>query len=239
VYQAIWGDDGVMDQLNPKRTFINDLFNMTGRGHHDIKNPHKQFEAMVRGWDDVRAEVDSAGRFLQIIKRKDCEVIVKDSNHDRHLMRWLGEQNGLRDPVNAEFWCSLNSRVLDLIRHKKKFIVLEEAIKLCGILHDAKFIDCNTSYVICEERGGGIECSMHGDLPFRAGIGTFAKMGRRSNTGHGHTAMIKGGAYRAGKSCEDRMGYNDGPSSWSDTFILTYPNSKRTLVTIYAGKARA
>ncbi len=239
VYQALWGKGGVVEELQPRYQFIHDLLDFHRRGHHDVKDPIKMYERFARGQECVRTEVLDAARFLSAIKRKDCETVVVDSNHDRHIMRWLTGVDGRKDPINYRFWLQMQDRVLALIDNTKNFVVLQEAMRVAGDTPPATFIDSNTSFVICKEHGGGIECAMHGDLPFRAGVATFSRMGRRSNTGHGHTAFIKGGAFRAGKSCEDRMGYNDGASSWSDTLIVTYPNSKRTLVTIYNGKARA
>jgi hypothetical protein len=240
VETAVWGKDGVVDQLNPRFQFIEDLLDFKSRSHHDVKNPFKMFERHVRSEESVSDEIASAADFLRdVVTHKGCETIVIDSNHDRHLMRWLAEADARKDPINMVFWHRLSARILSNIEAGRKFVTLEEAIGLLEKVCPAKFIDCNTSFVICKDFGGGIECGMHGDLPFRAGIGTFAKFGRRSNTAHSHSACIRGGAYRAGKYCEDRMDYNDGPSAWSDTMIVTYPNSKRTLVTIYKGKSRA
>jgi hypothetical protein len=238
VAQVLWGEGGVVDTLRPKFQFINDLLDFHTRGHHDIKDSFKMFSRHVEEKESVQDEIIEAAGFLRQIYRSNCLTIVKDSNHDRHIYRWLSETDGRKDPINAEYWVKLNALVFSKLRKQKKFILLEEAIKQLGLDVPAKFIDCNTSYVICRKYGGGIECGMHGDLPFRVGLATFEKMGRRNNTGHGHTAGIFGGAFRAGKSCEDNMGYNDGASAWSDTFIVTYPNSKRALVTIYKGKVR-
>jgi len=241
VKECLWGEGGVMDELNPREQHINDLLDFHTRGHHDIKDVFKMFERHVEKRESVKDEVVEARVFLQDIKRPDCLTVVKDSNHDRHIYTWLAQTDGRKDPINAEYWTRLNSLIFEKLRDGKKFILLEEAMRLDvgPNWNDATFIDCNTSHVICKKFGGGIECAMHGDLPYRAGLATFSKMGRRSNTAHGHTCAIVGGAFRAGKSCEDQMGYNDGASAWSDTFILTYPNSKRTLVTIRKGRARA
>lgn len=239
VKEATWGQGGLVDQLQPKYQFIEDLFDMRARSHHEINDGFKMFERYVNGEDSVSNEVVRAADFLEYISRNNSETIVVDSNHDRHIMRWLTHADARRDPVNFRFWNTLTGVILARIADHEKFVPLQEAMTMCGMQPPALFINANTSFVICKDFAGGIECGMHGDLPWRATVNTFAKMGRRSNTGHGHTAGIKGGAFRAGKSCEDRMGYNDGPSAWSDTHIVTYPNSKRTLVTIFKGKARA
>ena len=67
----------------------------------------------------------------------------------------------------------------------------------------------------------------------------FARMGRKSNTGHSHSAGIYDGAYRAGVTGSLDQGYNVGPSSWSHSHIVTYPNGKRTIVTVKENAWRA
>ena len=47
------------------------------------------------------------------------------------------------------------------------------------------------------------------------------------------------GAYFAGIMGSLHQGYNHGLGSWSQSNILTYPNGKRAIQTIYDGKARA
>jgi hypothetical protein len=83
---------------------------------------------------------------------------------------------------------------------------------------------------------------MHGHLGpdgKRGNAANLVVVGTRANTAHSHRACIKLGLYVAGTSSELRMGYNQGPSSWSHSHIVTYPNGKRTIITMRAGKWRA
>ena len=64
-------------------------------------------------------------------------------------------------------------------------------------------------------------------------------MGRKANTAHTHSAQIIDGMYIAGTMSRLRLDWNDGPSSWSHSFIVTYENGKRTIITCYNGKWRA
>ncbi len=73
----------------------------------------------------------------------------------------------------------------------------------------------------------------------RGNIKAFAKMGRKCIIGHGHGAGQHEGAMQVGVMGNLDMGYNVGPSNWSHTYALVYPNGKRTLVTIWNGKDRA
>jgi hypothetical protein len=67
----------------------------------------------------------------------------------------------------------------------------------------------------------------------------FAKMGRRVNTAHTHSAGIQDHVYTAGTSSLLDMRWNKGPSSWSHSHIVTYPNGTRAIFTIWKGKWRA
>jgi len=67
----------------------------------------------------------------------------------------------------------------------------------------------------------------------------LSKIGRRANTGHTHTAQIIDGLFVAGTMTRLRLDYVKGPSSWSHSLIVTYPNGKRTIVTCFNGKWRA
>ena len=71
------------------------------------------------------------------------------------------------------------------------------------------------------------------------GAAAFAKMGRKANVGHTHKAGIHDGVYTAGTSSYVNLSYNRGPSSRSQSHILTYKNGKRAMVTMWNGKWRA
>jgi hypothetical protein len=77
---------------------------------------------------------------------------------------------------------------------------------------------------------------MHGHLGpdgARGSAQNLNKIGKRANIGHLHSAGIYDGLYVAGTSTTLNMGYNKGPSSWSHSHIVTYPNGKRVTI---AGK---
>lgn len=104
------------------------------------------------------------------------------------------------------------------------------------------FLHEDDSYVICPDEHGGIECGQHGDLGpngSRGNIKTFARLGRRTNIGHSHSAGICDGAYQAGTCGELSPDWTHGPSSWSHSHIVTYPNGKRAIITMWNGRWRA
>jgi hypothetical protein len=100
-------------------------------------------------------------------------------------------------------------------------------------------LSLDESFLICDKK---IECGLHGDLGSngsRGSANSLSKIGRRSNVGHSHSAGIWDGLYVAGTSTEFRMGYNHGPSSWTHSHIITYPNGKRAIITMFEGAWRA
>jgi hypothetical protein len=245
IKEATWGPGGVVDMLRPKYQIHNDLIDFHRRSHHAQKDTFKMFKRFVQGRECVETEVRDVLGFLLETQRDFSETVVVDANHNRHIAGWLNGTDARHDPINAYYWSHLLSRVYAYQRDNDgaEPILLELAIReLADATLRVKFIDSNTSFVICKDCGGGIECGLHGDRGpngARGNIRSFARMGRRTNTGHSHVACICDGAHSAGTKSKLRLEYNDGPSSWSHSDIVTYVNGKRAILTYYAGKAWA
>ena len=85
---------------------------------------------------------------------------------------------------------------------------------------------------------------MHGHLGPNGAFGSpsnLSKIGKKANTAHTHSAGIFHGLYVAGTSTKltQDWDYTMGPSSWSWSHIVLYPNGQRTIVTLKNGKWRA
>ncbi len=236
-------------ELCPRYTFYNDLLNFGRRNHHERKDPFKSFERFVENNEDVRSEVENAMEYLSQQARlfDMTEHVVVDSNHDRALERWLRENDWRHDPVNMMFYMEAAHAKLDAIaREDDKFHMLRhwwnDWTQGGSGVKNVRFLDEDESFVICDDPHGGIECGMHGHLGAngaRGNIRSFAKMGRRANIGHSHTAGIVEGIWQAGTASLLDMKYNKGLSSWSHSHILTYANGKRCMITMRNGKYRA
>lgn len=238
-----WGKGGMLDTLKPKYQFFHDLVDFYARNHHDARNPHKRFKVFVEGVESVEKELFEAAAFLKFAERGWCKGVVVDSNHDNQLSRWLGETDWRSDLVNAEFYCEAQSRILKSIRERdENFHIIEWAMTRADPESSPRFLREEESFVICKDAHGGIECGMHGHLGIDGAKGSpksFSRMGRKANTAHTHSAGIVDSVYTAGHTCKRRVGYNRGPSSWSQSEIVTYPNGKRAIVTLRNGKWRA
>lgn len=246
--EIVWGEDGLVDTLRPAYQFIHDVYDGYARSHHKAKDPYDNILSHFEGRDSVKKEVDDVAAFLKHIKRDYCQTVVVNSNHDRHLDRWLADNDGRKDPINAAYWSWLNAekvKYMEAMHAKPELLWLAIELARPGSFCDennVEFLEPGKRFIICKEHGG-IECGMHGDKGnngARGALRGFAMMGRRSNTGHAHGGGILGGAFQAGTMTGMKLDYNkDGPSNWTQTLIFTYENGKRTLVTLYAGKARA
>jgi hypothetical protein len=246
VMKVIWGKGGMLDYLHPKRQVKHDIFDMYSRNHHDIDDPHQMFLRLVKKQDNVRGEVVEVADFLDYTSRDWCETIVANSNHDNALLTWLKNRKAMNDPVNFQFWSELNTRVLNYTLVNKDFpIILREAyLAVTGrtsVPRNIKFLARDESYIVCPDKGGGIEVGAHGNDGANGARGTtagFTKIGRRITKGHDHTAAIKQNVHSVGtcrKLRTDTADYTHGPSSWSHSQGVIYPSAKRAIITIWKG----
>jgi len=240
-----FGEGGLMETLKPKYAFLHDLIDFTSRNHHNRENPlflleQSQADATVEG------DLDKAGEWLKKHASPDRKDIVVRANHDEAYERWITQvkpDDVLKDSKNVEFWLESYLERIKQIKGKSPAVpMLEWAIRRKFDLPQVTFLTENDSFVICKndkEEGGGIECGLHGHIGpngARGTPGSFRSLGKKTNTGHTHSAGIIDGVYTAGVSGNLDMGYNKGPSSWSHSHIVTYPNGKRAIITVKNGK---
>lgn len=238
----------MLDELRPKYQFIHDLMAGSITNHHSKKSLHQRFRNFARSgaWNDLRKEFLGCNDHVREMYRDFCETYIVDANHDRPwIERWLDSREGLDDPKNAIIWLKLNAALYEAMEKDpfaRDFHVLEYACRMLGLeKHMATFLREDQSFMITD---GKIECGMHGQLGpngARGNPNNLSKMGRKANIGHMHKAGIYDGVYVAGVSCDIKsdVWYTRGPSSWSHSHIVTYPNGKRTIITVWDGKYRA
>lgn len=224
--------------LRPHYEFFHDLSDFSPRNHHSIKDIHFRFAAHVRGGkaNNVEGALKGCGGFLREVSREDCMSVVVESNHDQALVRWLKEADYRVDPENATFFldCQL-WYYQELAKGNSNPDIFQQVMRTFGAPTDTVFVNEDQSFVIC----GDIECGMHGHLGPNGSRGSplgISRAGMKSNTGHTHSPAIRDGAYVAGVSGKLDMGYNRGPSSWSHSHIVTYPNGRRTILTLHNGR---
>lgn len=247
VATAGWeGAGSMLDTLKPYSQHVHDLLDFTPTSHHTRKDPFENYRAYMRNdRRSVARELMSTGQVASALIRKWCRTVVVNSNHDRHLERYLKEIDWRDDAENAELVLRLTERCLRAIRlDDRSFNLVEYAIKQgCALnLDGIDWLAEDESDVILKQLDGGIECGLHGDRGVNGSRGTpsgLAKMGRKVNMADKHSAEIVDLVYVAGVSGLLDMGYNKGPSSWTHAHIVTYNNGCRAIVSVWKGRWRA
>lgn len=254
VAKALWGvdtttmtrvDSGLIDVLRPRYQTFHDLLDFTARNHHRKGDHLFRFQMHLSGEDRIERALERCARFIRATERDDCQTVVIPSNHNDAFPRWLREGDPREDEVNARLWFQANDALYAAAeRGDRTFDVFRWAVSrhdpqgLEGIVFPPR----DASFLICQDHGG-IECNYHGDKGPNGARGTpqaLTRVAMRLNTGHTHSASILDGVYTAGLTGLMDQGYNgDSPSSWSHSSILTYPNGKRTIITIKEGRWRA
>lgn len=242
VRQLAWGAGGVLDTLMPRYQIDHDIFSMQSRGHHDAKDFHKTYRKMVAGQDSVEAEITECAGWLAESIRKWCKTVVVPSNHDRHLERWLNEEDPRKDPRNAKYHMYLQSRLLQAMDDQEAgFNILRWAVEQAGAPKNISWLHEDESFVLCKDVDGGIEQGLHGDRGANGSKGStrgLTRLGRAVTKGHDHTAAIRDEVYSVGV-CSLDFSYTAGPSSHSITHVVTFENGRRQMLTMWDGKWRA
>lgn len=239
IEEAIWGaDDALMNVLQPHWQVMHDVLDFRRRNHHDRGNPHKAFAKYVNDAESVEEELEEVGKFLARSWRRNTKTVVVSSNHDQAFTRWLREGDYRSDPVNAQLFLEGNAEVYRAIQDDLDFYAPEWGMRRSGHCpSDVVFLRPDQTWLLQD-----IQLDMHGHLGpngYKGSPQAFVRLGRKAFVGHNHSACIIDGLYVVGVVGKLRMGYNAGPSSWSRTEGVLYPNGKRALITMRGTKWRA
>lgn len=229
-------EGGVLDTLQPRHQVFHDSIDFQPRNHHNIRDPHFLHQMHAEGKDSVMDEFGFTAEVLTAFMRHYSQHWIVTSNHDQAIEGWLRNIAGFSDPVNLWFWLAMNLYCTECREKQRKPRPFAEAMgKALGLqAHRFSFIHEDDSLVLA-----GIENGLHGHLGPNGARGNPKNLRTvgKANTGHTHSAGIVDGVYTAGVFGNLDMGYNKGLSSWSHSFIVTYANGKRTIVTIKNGRA--
>jgi hypothetical protein len=257
VSDVSWGRQpgSMLEVLRPKKQFVHDLLDFSGRSHHTRRDPHAVFKSHLTGEWVLADELEMTASVLwDDIARDWCETIVVNSNHDRHLDVFLKEMDWRDDPANATLILSLNLLICEsMVAGKdKELCLLKEALLRSRRFKDVaqvrneqakvRFLLEDESYVLLPDIDGGIECGLHGDRGANGTKGTIvgiANIDRKINGADKHTVAIMNHAYFCGTSSLLKQPWNHGMSSWTHAHTVTYPNGTRAIVSVWKGKWRA
>lgn len=236
--------DDMISVLKPEYVVVHDVFDHEARNHHNAGDPGHGYEMHIRGRDSILGEIVQAGEFLEQIASVDHEVVVVESNHDLGLDRYIREGRYRFDPPNIRLGLTLETmmlehraavaQALDSRQPPPKFSLLQSAMSLARVNLDG----ISWAYDGQSRLIDGIEIGHHGFRGTNGAKGTvqgFARTGRQLSIADKHCAEINEGVYVAGV-LQLQMGYNRGPSGWTVSNILHYPDGHRAIVTIRNGK---
>lgn len=227
--------DSIAAVLRPEHIVLHDTLDFATRNHHTRDSFTDRYaRATGRLNDSVEAEVQRAIDFVDAVPADALPVVVR-SNHDDAFDRWLASVDYRSDPVNARFYVDTMAAVLD------EYEATGEWPDAFALLYRqrgagrARFLRLDESFAL-----HGVELGQHGHLGTDGSRGTlrsYAKLGVKTATGHGHGPGILGPARRVGV-CQPRMAYARGASSWLTTHDVLYANGTQTLITIIRGQWR-
>ena len=161
------------------------------------------------------------------------EIIIVKSNHDEFLTRYLQDGRYISDPTNHYISLKIATALFENEDVLKRGFEVAECAST-KIPEHWNFLSRSSSYKI-----GDVECGSHGDLGMngaKPSLVTLEKTYGNCVIGHAHTAAIHRGVFRVGTMTKLDMGYNRGPSSWTQTSCFIYENGQRQLVNVINGK---
>ena len=239
----------MLDALHPKYQFLHDILEGVSINRHYIKHgplPHEGFHRWLRGLHRVDEELRQSRAVLEKYLRPWCKTIAPDANHDaKWLQSWLTKFDYRVDPANAELFLRMQNFMYAEIRKNmtapKNINIMQYAMEQEAGLKPGvvKFLLPDESYEV-----GEVELGQHGHLGPNGAFGSpsnLAKIGKKMTSAHTHSAGIYHGLFVAGTSTKltRDWDYTMGPSSWSWSHVVQYPNGQRSVITLKNGKWRA
>lgn len=222
------------EKLNIENFIVGDFFDGYSISHHHINSPTKMAMKANYGLDSLKEELSYGGSLADtILNHIQGDLVMVRGNHDEVLEKYLLAGNYIRDYKNQYVALGLTRSLLE---NKDP---LPEAYMMFGHIQQFDrivWLNRDDQYVI-----GGVECGQHGDLGAngsKGSLGSLEKAYGNCIVGHAHSGAIFRGVYRVGTLTKLALEYNRGPSSWTHTNCLIYPDGSRQLVNIVNGTYR-
>lgn len=206
--------------------YLHDVFDGVSISHH-IQKISDRFVRHVQDNSSLEIELKKTGALVETIYNalgKPKVKIVK-SNHDEFLTRYLENGRYTDDPINHYAALKIATALFE------KEDVLKRGFEVVGQnTFDWEFLPRD-----CTDKIGKIELGAHGDLGMNGSFPSLASFERIYGdcvVGHNHSAAIHRGVFRVGTMSHYDLGYNRGPSSWTQTNCIVYANGQRQLLNI-------
>jgi len=221
----------ITERVSAKEIIIHDLFDNRFNNHHDTHKPVKRAMLARSGKTRLRKEGEITAEWLNDWSERVEKITVVKSNHDEALERYIDEGRWKDDPENLYDATLLVRKRMEKVDPLKYLIT--EMIGLKNP-HKVNWLKRDEDYDVY-----GIESGSHGDKGgngSRGSLNGIEKAYYKATVGHSHTAGILRNIYQVGTSTVMKLGYNSGPSSWTNTMCIQYPNGQRQLINIFRNK---
>lgn len=221
----------IVEYTASEEIIVHDIFDNRFNNHHDVHKPVTKAIIARSGKSSLRREGEITAEWLNDWGARVGKISIVKSNHDEALERYIDEGRWKDDPENLY-------DALDLVKIRMdggdplRYLIEKEV----GLSHPDKinWLDRDEDYMVF-----GIENGAHGDKGGNGSRGSLRGIERAyysATVGHSHTAGIWRQVYQVGTSTIMKLGYNSGPSSWTNTMCIQYPNGQRQLVSIIKRK---
>lgn len=221
------------NEIAVDKLFLHDIFDGNSINHHIINIGEKA----KRSLEEQGSLVDELRETWNVVNtiRKSLgadETFVVRSNHDEFLDRYLDEGRYVHDPENHYTAVKIAPSLFeDVIPLKYGFQYVTNGNPE---IEELTFLKRSDSVKVA-----GIELGSHGDLGLngaKSSLNSLEKIYGECVTAHVHSGAIQRGVFRVGTFTKLDLGYNRGPSSWTQTACLVYENGQRQLVNNVKGK---
>lgn len=230
-----WGDTNpkaykhslaVIEELNPKRVVLHDIFN-----GHSI-NPHEE-GSLISSLQNLQRKRDSLDKELRNLFREvhnlserfpDTEFLIPESNHDIFLQRYIDGKLFVDDPQN---FMHVIKMIPEILEQKKP--TLQIGLELFGELPE------NFDFLREDEefRVRGVGIGQHGHRGVNGSRGSSASYDRfnlKLITGHEHSPKLFANGMTVGTMTHLKLDYTKGPSSWMHANGILYTDGKYGLM---------
>lgn len=211
---------------------LHDIDNSASVSHHEENDLVKRVLRNKEGSDDLKAEVNEVVEYLnQLTELPNMNITVVNSNHDRHIERWVREGRAFnnRDYKNMGIFFKLGLAMFEKdVTNPVQFLVENIADVQLNHPDKIKWLGRDESY-----KKYGVELGVHGDEGANGGRGslrTYANTLYKAVVAHSHSGGILHNIVQVGTTSKFDMGYNHGLSSWSHSCCLVYNNGTTQLI---------
>jgi len=221
----------LFSKMDVNSLYLHDIFDGYSISHH-VTTIAERASRSGKGLSNLIEELQKTFDLVDNIskKTKAKDVYIVKSNHDEFLDRYLKDGRYISDPENHLASLKIATSLFE------KGDVLAKGFEVSGkeIPSNWHFLQRDDTSMIAD-----VECGSHGDLGLngaKPSLNGLEKIYGNCVIGHNHTAAIQRGVFRVGTLSNLNMGYNRGPSSWTQTCCLIYDNGQRQLINNVNGK---